>query len=150
MKNIFKLSPFILIIMLIVCMAAKPANETKLTGKWKLVSAMTDGQASPPAFLDRTQEFRTDQTFEGLINFQNTMRPYNEGKFFLPNDSTIITLHSDKSGKFQKTAFTYNFEVKNDSLHLHGYFLVPVPAVPMIMRKVHIDEWWVKVPGQSE
>lgn len=149
MKTTTKLSILTLAIS-VMFIAAKPVNDNKLTGTWKLVSAETDGKTTPPAMLDRTQEFRPDQTFEGLINIQNSTRQYNEGKFFLPNDTTIITLHADKSGKFYKTAFTYNFQIKNDSLHLYGEFLVPVPGNPAFMRKVYINEWWVKSASLSE
>ncbi|MGD9556805.1 MAG: hypothetical protein AB7V25_07290 [Mangrovibacterium sp.] len=141
------IKPTILVLsILLVFTSAKPVKENKLTGTWKLVSGEIDGKSAPKVLMDRTMEFKPDQTFEGLINLHKGAQPYNSGMFFLPDDTTMVTLHTNRSGKFAKTAFTYNFEIKSDSLHLYGEYLVPVPGIPVIMRKVYMDEWWVKLP----
>lgn len=131
----------------IVFTAAKPVQENKLCGTWKLASCVLDGKPVPKGMMDRTLTFNPDLSFGSLIKVQDANRPYITGKYFLPNDSTVVTLHSDWAGKFAKTAFTYNFRTGNDSLHLYGEYLIPVPSVPSIMKKVYMDEWWVKEPA---
>ncbi|MGV8090714.1 MAG: hypothetical protein AB2L24_02440 [Mangrovibacterium sp.] len=58
MKPIIKLSILILSVFM-VFIAAKPVQENKLTGIWKLVSGEIDGKPAPQVLMDRTMEFKT-------------------------------------------------------------------------------------------
>jgi hypothetical protein len=69
----------------------------------------------------------------------------NWGNFYLINDSTMVTYHKDQFGNLDNVANTYNFQVRNDTLHFHGFYLSPAQGNPSIRVKMFIDEWWVRV-----
>lgn len=130
--------------------ATKPEMENKLIGKWKLVKSTTNRKPNPAIINDRTWEFYSSSTFLGIVNLPDGPRPYNHGMFFLPNDTTMITLHTDNLGKLSKVSYTYNFHIKADSLHLYGFYFRGVPSEPGMLQMMYIDEWWVKLPVLSQ
>lgn len=139
---------FTLAVMLFI--AAKPIENKNLIGKWQLVRSTTNGKHNPEILNDRTWEFLGNNTFIGKIILTDGSRPYNQGLFFLPNDTTMITLHSDPGGKMSKFSYTYNFHVRKDSLHLYGFYFRGVPSEPAMLQLMYIDEWWVKSTSQKK
>jgi hypothetical protein len=142
-----KISLCVLILCLsLLVQAAKPKTGDNLLGYWKLVKAETNGQPNPSMMMDRTFKFDKEGNFEGKVFINGVEKPYNSGMFFLPNDSTMITLHTDApGGKLSRLAFTYNYHVKNDSLHLYGVYFTNTQE-KSLLRMNFINEWWVKPP----
>ncbi|HET6557541.1 MAG TPA: hypothetical protein VFG54_09525 [Prolixibacteraceae bacterium] len=143
MKTTITLS--VLILGLSFCLQAeKPKKENNLLGYWKLVKAETNGKPNPANMMDRTFEYTNDGIFEGKIFFNGEEQPFNRGKYFLANDSTIICIHSSPDDKLSLVSYTYNFHVKNDSLHLYGIYFSGVQDKPNLLQMNYINEWWVK------
>lgn len=135
---------FILIFCFSICLQAKSKEEGNLIGYWKLVKAQTNGKPNPDMMMDRTMEYKDNGLFEGKIFLNGADRPYNQGKYFIANDSTMICIHSGADGKLLPVSFTYNFQVKNDSLHLYGFYFNGVQGNPGLLQMIQINEWWVK------
>lgn len=142
MKSTITLS--VLILCLSICLQAKPKKVNDLFGYWKLVKAETNGSPNPTQMMDRSFEYKSDGIFEGKIFLDGEERPFNHGKFFLANDSTMICIHTSAGEKLAPLAFTYNFHVKNDSLHLYGIYFSGAQEKPNMLQMNYINEWWVK------
>jgi hypothetical protein len=139
-----------LILTLIFCFSislypAKRKKENNLLGLWKLVKAETNGRPNPSYAMDRSFEYTGDGLFEGKIFINGEERPFNSGKFFLPNDSTMICIHFTPDNKLSRVSYTYNFHVNNDSLHLYGVYFNVVQDKPNLLQMNYINERWVKV-----
>ena len=143
MKTKFSFVVLILVLGLIPS-GCKTQKENHLLGNWKLVTAKTNHLPNPEMMMDRTFMFNKDGTFEGRVYMDGQDMPYNAGKYFLPNDSTIITLHYSRNGKLSPLAYTYNFHVQNDSLHFYGIYFSPAVDRSNLIQMNYIDEWWVK------
>lgn len=135
---------FVLILGLSSCLQAKPKKEDTLLGYWKLVKAETNGRPNSPTMMDRTHEFKSDGIFEGRIFMNGQDMPYNSGQFLLANDSTMVCIHFRPDKKLSQVSYTYNFQVKNDSLHLYGIYFSNTPERPNMLQMNYINEWWVK------
>lgn len=122
-----------------------PAKKQTLHGKWRMVSGKTNGNLNAAINTDRTWEFKTDNTFEGKVYVQDMPRPFNQGVYMLPNDTTMVTIHSDAKGSLSAVAYKYNYSIENDSLHLRGFYMVDVPGKRGMLQMMFIDEWWVKM-----
>lgn len=146
MKTKISLCVFILTLSLLL-QASKPKKGDNLLGYWKLVKAETNGKANPPMMMDRTFKYDKNGTFEGKIFMNGTEMPFNSGMYFLPNDSTMICIHTNTpGGKLSPLAFTYNFHVRNDSLHLYGIYFSNAMEKSNLLQMNFINEWWVKPP----
>ncbi len=143
MKNAIR-NAMVLIVSIVLISATMPAKKQNLHGVWRMVSGKTNGTDNPPITVDRTWEFKKDNTFEGKIFLPDGVKPFNEGIFMLPNDTTMVTIHSRKNGQLDLFPFKYNYEIKNDTLHLYGFYLTASKDVPGLIRPVYIDEIWVK------
>lgn len=135
---------FVLFVSLSLCLQAKSKEGSNLIGYWKLIKAETNGVPAPSQMMDRTMEYKDNGLFEGKIFINGQDNPYNAGKFFLANDSTMICIHFTQGEILSKAAFAYNFQIKNDSLHLYGFFFNGVQGSPGFLRMQYINEWWVK------
>jgi hypothetical protein len=142
MRLKLSISTFILLISLLTL--GQQSRKTQLYGIWKLSSGRHNGQSAPASLSDRIQYFNRDQTFESHAKTNKGIVKANAGKFFLLNDSTIVTYHQDLLGKLENVANTYNFKIRNDSLHFYGFYLRQAPQNPSLLIKIYIDEWWVK------
>lgn len=142
MKTIVSL--FILIFSLSICLHAKTKEKNDLIGYWKLVKAETNGRSNPTQMMDRTFEYKDNGLFEGRIFLNGEDRPYNGGKFFLANDSTMICIHFTQGEKLSPVSFTYNFKVRNDTLHLSGSYFSGIQGNPGLLQMQFINEYWVK------
>lgn len=125
--------------------AISPAPKQKIYGIWTMVSGKTNGLPNPQMATDRVWKFNKDNTFEGKVYVNDMPRPFNQGVFMLPNDTTLVTIHADNSGKLSNLAYTYNYHIKNDTLHLYGFYTTNVKDKPGLLQLMHIDEKWVKV-----
>ncbi len=109
-----------------------------------MVSRKTNGLTNSQLTIDRDWKFNKDNTFEGKVYIDDMPRPFNQGVFMLPNDTTLVTIHSENSGKLSKLAYSYNHHIKNDTLHLYGYYMANVKDKPGLLQLMYIDEKWVK------
>ncbi len=139
------LSVFCISLLILLTSTTFPAKKQNLYGKWKMVSGTTNGLPNSPISLDRTWEFKKDNWFEGVLFVENVPRPYNQGIFMLPNDTTMVTIHADKNGNLSKVAYTYNYSFKGDTLHLDGFYMANVRDTPGLLQLMHIDEKWVRI-----
>lgn len=129
---------------LFVANAKEPQNK-QILGMWQLVSASTNGKPNPESAMDRTFEYTKDGYFEGKIIIGGVEQPFNQGKYFLPNDSTMICIHSNKDGRLSPLSYTYNFTVVADTFHLYGIYFSNVVSEPQYLQMNYIDERWVKI-----
>lgn len=151
MKSLFK-NVFTLIFLIAFTISATPLKNNSIYGTWKLVSGKHSGVPAPDFMSDRIQYFKNDQTFQSVITSSNRSKVIsNQGNFYLINDSTVVTYHRDRLGTLDKITNTYNFQIKNDTLHFYGYFLKRLPNNPHSLMEVYIDEFWekVKISGQD-
>jgi hypothetical protein len=125
--------------------AKPPAKKQSIYGRWQMVYGKTNGLPNPQMATDRDWKFNKDNTFEGTVYVNDLPRPFNQGVFMLPNDTTLVTIHADNSGKLSNLAYTYNYHIKNDTLHLYGFYTTNVKDNPGLLQLMHIDEKWVKV-----
>lgn len=143
MKRIVGLS-----ILLALCLslhAEKPKKENNLFGYWKLIKAETNGRPNPENMMDRTFMYDEKGNFEGKIFMNGQEMPFNSGMFFLPNDTTMICIHyNSPGGKLSQLAFTYNFHVRKDSLHIYGIYFTNTKERRDLLQMNFINEWWVK------
>ncbi|WP_167619824.1 hypothetical protein [Maribellus sediminis] len=146
MKNQKITSAFIILMSVILLSAGVPAKKQKLHGVWRMVSGKTNGIENPPLSVDRTWEFKADNTFEGKIFLPDGVRTYNQGVFMLPDDTTMVTVHSDiLSGKLYPFSYKYNYHINNDTLHFYGFYLSQSKDNPRLLAPTYLDEIWVKV-----
>lgn len=143
MKRTVSLSILILCLSLTI-QAVKPKKENNLFGYWKLAKADTNGKPNPSTMMDRTFRYDENGLFEGKIFMNGEEMPFNSGMFFLPNDSTMICIHYSKGDKLSQLAYTYNFHVQNDSLHLYGIYFSNAQERSNLLKMNFINEWWVK------
>jgi len=145
MKLIFKVL-LILTIIFVATTSGTPVKKNQIYGTWKITSGKHNGIAAPRFMMDRTQSFKSDNTFQSLTYTTGGKQNLaNWGNFYLISDSTMVTYHKDQAGKLNDVANTYNFHIRNDSLHFHGFYLRQTPGNPSILVKVFIDEWWVRI-----
>ncbi|MGM0504298.1 MAG: hypothetical protein ACQESQ_06735 [Bacteroidota bacterium] len=142
-KLIQLISSVLVLITLASTTTSAPPNS--LYGRWRMVSGKTNGLPNPQMATDRDWKFNKDNTFEGKVYVNDMPRPFNQGVFMLPNDTTLVTIHADNSGKLSNLAYTYNYHIKNDTLHLYGFYTTNVKDKPGLLQLMHIDEKWVKV-----
>jgi len=143
MKTTISLSIFILCLA-ITLQAKEPKKVNNLFGYWKLVKAETNGKPNPQMMMDRTFMYDEKGNFEGKIFMNGDEMPFNSGKYFLANDSTMITIHYEQGDKLSRVAYTYNYHVQNDSLHLYGIYFSGSQEKANLLQMNYINEWWVK------
>lgn len=121
-------------------------KQNPIYGTWKITNGKHNGTPAPQIMMDRFQSFDKSQTFQTLIKMPDGKQVIgNMGNFYLVNDTTIVTYHKDQFGKLENIANTYNFHVKNDTMHYYGFYLRQLPNNQTTLLKVYIEEWWVKV-----
>lgn len=143
MKNLLKISS-VFILAFVFMSTSLPKKKENIQGLWRMVSGITNGIPNPPVSVDRMQEFKKDNTFEGKIYLPDGIQTYNTGVYSMLNDSTIVTVHENQPGKLSPIAFKYNYSIKNDTLHFYGHYLTGAQNNPGLLRMVHLDELWVK------
>ena len=144
MKNLIRNS-MVLFVSIVLISASLPAKKQSIYGKWRMVSGKTNGNSNAAINTDRTWEFKNDNTFEGKIYIQDVSRPFNQGVYLLPNDTTLVTIHSNEKGNLSAVAYKYNYTIQNDSLHLKGFYMSDVPGKLGMLQMMYIDEYWVKM-----
>ena len=134
----------ILIFYLTLNLQAKKKEATNLFGDWKLIKAETNGMPNPQIMMNRTFKYSKNGLLEGKVFLNGEEKPFNSGMFFLPNDSTMICIHFNPDNKLSSLSYTYNFHVKNDSLHLYGVYFSRVQNKRNLLQMNYINEWWIK------
>jgi len=128
----------------LILQAKEPKKEGSLIGNWKLVKAQTNGRPNDQLMMNRTFKYTDDGFFEGKVIINGEEEPFNKGMYFLPNDTTMICIHLSPDNKLSFLSYTYNFHVRNDSLHLYGVYFSSVPDKPQLLQMNYINEWWSK------
>lgn len=126
------------------CTNANDDEKHPIVGTWEYVSAKINGNDDArSAIMKRTQHFFADQSFEGRFTM-NDSEPqlYNNGKYFMANDTTLITIHCNLDGKMSHLSNAYTVKISNDTMHLYGFFIRQVDATTII--PVFLEEYWVK------
>jgi len=143
-KTIFSL--FVVAVTFVGLTSASIEDENKLIGNWEIIASKINGQEDVRSMnINRTQEFRADQTFEGRFSLQpGSSQIYNYGKYFLANDTTMVTIHSDQNGKLSPLAYVYTVKIKSDTLHLYGFYTSPAMDKTGILNITYIDEYWTR------
>ena len=123
-----------------------PAQKQKqeLTGLWHMVSGKVNGKPVPAQLTNRVWIFNSDNSFEGKKFVNGDYYPYNAGIYMLPTDTTMVCLQKYSNERLDRVAFVYNYTIRNDSLHLYGFYLIGAQGNPGLLQPVHIDEWWIK------
>jgi hypothetical protein len=129
---------------LVLCTSGNPYQKSKLYGAWRIVSTKQNATAQPIFLSNRIQMFYSNNTFESKTETINGMVGANGGLFYQINDSTIVTYHKDLLGKIDQIGNTYNFVIKNDTMHFHGFYLRSTAQNQTVLYKIYIDEWWVR------
>lgn len=143
MKSFFQ-NLLLLAFIFVMTTSGTPVRKNPIYGTWKIVSGKHNGTAAPQVLMDRIQYFNSDNTFKSVVSTAGGKQVLsNSGKFYLINDSTMVTYHKDQSGKLADIANTYHFHVRNDSLHFYGFYLTPMPKDQKVFVKMYIEEWWV-------
>ena len=145
-----KYSCLILAAITVLLASAAYIPQKEIVGTWRLLKSVNNGKNIPNTLTDRILEYKENGRFEGKIFLPNGVRKYNSGKYYPINDSTMVTFHDDITGKLSQFAYTYNFKIKNDTLHFYGYYLREIPDNKMMLYKVYLDEWWIKEPSLEE
>jgi hypothetical protein len=115
-----------------------------IVGTWEYVSAKINGvDDARSATINRTQHFFADQSFEGRFTV-NDGEPqlYNNGKYFMANDTTLVTIQNDLSGKLSQFSNVFIVKISNDTMHQYGFFIRPVSQTTIV--PVFLEEYWVK------
>lgn len=150
MTRISKLCFLILAAFVMLITTASDILQKEIVGTWRMLKTTHNGMPIPPTITDRILEYKENGSFEGKNFLPDGVRKYNSGKYYLINDSTMVTFHEDIKGNLLQFAYTYNFKIKNDTLHFYGYFLREIPDNKMMLYKIYLDEWWVKEPTLEE
>jgi len=144
MKSRLK-SLIFLAILFILATSGIPPKKNPIYGTWKIISGKHNKTDAHKALMDWTQTFTFENTFQTLVKTPEGKEVIgNLGIFYLLNDTTMVTYHKDHSGKLDNVANTYTFNILNDSMHFHGFYLGQTPANPAVLNKIFIDEWWVR------
>jgi hypothetical protein len=137
--------------LLIICMiagifmgfiTASEKDKVVIVGTWELLSAKINGvEDAQSATMKRTLHFIDNQTFEGRFSvIKGEIQIFNSGKYFMANDTTLVTIHCDQNGQMAPFSSVYTLKIKNDTLHLYGYFIRPVDRSTIM--PVFLEEYW--------
>ena len=137
-------------IMLIFCLstsvfAQKPKKNDSLLGTWKLFKAETNGIPNPSSQMDRTFEYKKDGIFEGMILLNGEGFNQPRGKYYLPDDTTMICISMTPDNIVVGLAATYNFKVVSDTFNIYGVWYSGIQGRPDLLKMNYINEWWVRM-----
>lgn len=120
-----------------------------IVGAWEYVSAKINGNKDVRSeTMNRTQHFSADRSFEGrYLSADGFSGVLNRGKYFMASDTTLVTLQYNLKGILDSFSNVYTVKIKNDTLHLYGFYVRQVNATTII--PVYLDEYWVKKRGKD-
>lgn len=120
-----------------------------IVGAWGYVSAKINGNNDARSEkISRTQHFFADGSFESRYLMAGGIpRVFNNGKYFMADDTTLVTLQNNINGKLDSFSNVYTVKIKNDTLHLYGFYIRQVNETAII--PVYLDEYWVKKRGKD-
>jgi len=143
-----KKQSFVLLLILVLFFgltSSKPKKQNPLTGKWTLVTATCNGIVDPGARKDRIQEYTDDQIYHARVyQADGTFELLYQGKYFMVDDTTIVSIRCDNDGKPANLSNVYTVKVQNDTLHLCGY---AIKSAQRNLLSFYLDEYWVRVNG---
>lgn len=135
----------ILFVSLIFVSCSTQNIEKQLLGSWQLIPTKAEVNSSEYADYSRVIVFEKDQSFETTVTANNELpRNYNMGKYYVLSDSCIVTIHANAEGKLSPFSNMYKVAIKNDTLHINGFYLMP-NGLNRILNPSLIDEYWVKM-----
>ena len=135
--------------MTLILQAKEHKKENNLIGYWKLVKAMTNGLPNPKSAMDRTFKYTEEGLFEGKLFINGEEHVFPKGKYYLPDDTTMICINLTLDNKVVGLSNTYYFHVKNDSLNIYGAWFSNIKEQPNLLYLNHINEWWVRIPDKN-
>lgn len=125
--------------------AQNPFKNDSLLGKWKLFKAETNGLPNPASQMDRTFEYYKDDSFKGLTYNNGKANNPHRGKYYLPDDTTMICINLTPENVAVGLAATYHFHVANDTFNLYGVWYNGIQGRPELLKVSYINEWWVRM-----
>lgn len=129
MKHTIKLGVAFLLVFFLLT-SARSQKKNPIFGTWKIINGKHSGSPAPQSVMDRIQLFNKDNTFRSIVTNSNGAKSdYNWGIFSVINDTTIVAYQLDPSGKMINNGNTYNFHVKNDTMHYYGFYLRQLPTI---------------------
>jgi hypothetical protein len=130
-------------ISLAVLTSSKPRKSHPLIGKWTPSVALVNGNVDPGARTNRVQEYRDDNTYDArFIDVNGKANIDYMGKFYFVNDTTIVSLRCDITGRPSNLSNVYTVKVSNDTLHLYGYAIKALPSGGV--TSFFLNEYWVR------
>ena len=144
MKSTFK-NLVLLTAFFVMATAAMPKVKNRVTGNYQLVKGTINGIPANKMLMDRTMSFNKDKTFIGKITVPGGERPYNQGLYFIGNDSMLIMHQSTLKWELNSIAFVYKYKITGDTLNIKGFYTTGVIGNPSMLQKFFIDESWKKI-----
>ena len=130
---------------LIITTAMQPKEKDEIVGNYRLVKAITNGRPNNAMVMNRTMSFNSNKTFTGKIVGQNGEMPFNQGLYFVENDSMLIMHQSSPTWILHSIAYVYKYRITGDTLNIKGYYTIGMMGNPDALQKFYIDESWVKM-----
>jgi hypothetical protein len=139
---------FLLIISLSLLTSCSPnktdldAKKSSLLGEWKIAKTLINERESFD-YPNRTIEFHSDNTLNVFVDGDLDRRQSAMAKFSLMDEENIVVLHQNvTNGEFWDLPYRYKFSVKNDTLHITGFWVSKNGRRASLTLN---EEWWVKV-----
>lgn len=147
MKTILRNLSLLTAFLVITC-AGMPKEKNPVMGNYRLVKAVTNGQSNIGMVMNRTMSYNDDNSFTGKITIQDKEMLFNNGLYFVENDSMLIMHPSSIKGDLSNSAFVYNYKITGDTLNIKGYFTKEAIGNSVMLLKYYIDESWVRIDGK--
>lgn len=138
-----------LVLILVLCISfsgftqAQKKKETRPLGLWKMVDAYSGGEQVSDEFKNRTMYFTPENKFISMMKLGDQELIFNQGKYQMFNDTTMVTFHMDAQGNLYDIANTYYIKVDGDKMYFWGYYLSGTKPAGYLTK--FLEEWWVKV-----
>jgi len=139
-KNFVLLTAFF-----VMATAAMPKVKNRITGNYHIVKGTINGIPANKMLMDRTMSFNKDKTFTGKITIPSGEMPYNQGLYFIGNDSMLIMHQSTLKWELNNIAFVYKYKITGDTLNIKGFYTTGVIGNPNMLQKFFIDESWKRI-----
>jgi len=119
--------------------------DNRPIGNWKLQSGYCNGVTIPDNVINRTIIFSPDNKFSTTVIQNGKKAEYNQGKYFMVDDSTMVMFHTTNKGNLSGVANTYYVKINKDELFLYGFYMAGNQEEGYASE--FIEEWWFKTPS---
>jgi len=143
MTQILKNLLFVAFVLLITT-GMMPTDKNRIIGDYRLVKALNNGNPVPQMTMNRNMSFYDENMFIGDITLPNGNLPYNQGLYYVENDSILIMHNKEMNGTLYPIAFVYKYKISGDTPNIKGFYTREHPTSPNVMIKFTIDEDWVR------